>query len=373
MLVCWDGLRLTRGRCAAARLMLSDGADAAAYGVYLLNGIRLIFQSADRNRVEHAAGLLRRVGVDAEVKKMGSVWYVQAYTDVLATGREELRRAVAEIVREATARGWVGGRRAEKWLKKLERGVRRGWPKYLVRVMRNGAFEVRFGSTNPDKVEREAQRLREMGLVEGPHFTVRRPEGGKLGYVYIRREGLRRVATAAARGNAAAAEFVELLLQRAEEAGVAVRDKVKKVVEEGRAVGARRLSGMRAEVEVWGRRHAVSVLSWDADWNSRRLRISILAEVDGVEGWYTATFYRMGRGSVAGQAYARAAAPGGVEADAERFAAVVKAVAGREPRMYAKGRRLAFSLGRVHLDGFAQYAELADVVEGWLAESWFEW
>ena len=341
--------------------------------LYMRRSLVLAKCSRSQKSAEAAAEALRALGVAAEARRVaGGFWRAAASVGRLAAGAPELREALAGAVREAVKAGLVPEARARRWIEALERG-RVPLRKYIIALTRSGALMVRYLSSNPDKVEREAQRLREIGLVEGPHFTVRRPEGGKLGYVYIRREGLRRVATAAARGNAAAAEFVELLLQRAEEAGVAVRDKVKKVVEEGRAVGARRLSGMRAEVEVWGRRHAVSVLSWDADWNSRRLRISILAEVDGVEGWYTATFYRMGRGSVAGQAYARAAAPGGVEADAERFAAVVKAVAGREPRMYAKGRRLTFSLGRIHLDGFAQYAELADVVEGWLAESWFEW
>jgi hypothetical protein len=29
-----------------------------------------------------------------------------------------------------------------------------------------------------------------MGLVKGKHFTMKMPEGGRDGYVYIRREGL---------------------------------------------------------------------------------------------------------------------------------------------------------------------------------------
>jgi hypothetical protein len=239
---------------------------------------------------------------------------------------------------------------------------------YSVGLKRNGALMIRFVSTNSGNIEREAQRLRAMGLEEGRHFTVRAPQKGN-GYVYIRREGLRRIATAAARGNVIANEFVEQILRRAEEAGAAVYEKVEEAVEEGRAMGTLRLSGMKAEVEVWGRRRAVAVLSWDADWNSRRLRISILAEVDGVKDWYTATFYKTWRGYVAGYAYARATAPGGRKANAKRFAAVVKAVTGKEPKMYAMRRRL--DLGRAHLDGFAQYAELADIVEGWLVGPWF--
>jgi hypothetical protein len=50
------------------------------------------------------------------------VWYVIAPTDMLAAGREELRKVPAEFIREAVARGWVYAGRAERWLEKLERG-----------------------------------------------------------------------------------------------------------------------------------------------------------------------------------------------------------------------------------------------------------
>jgi len=38
----------------------------------------------------------------------------------------------------------VGEGRAEKWLKKLERGsaLKKGWPKHLVRVMHNFQFSI---------------------------------------------------------------------------------------------------------------------------------------------------------------------------------------------------------------------------------------
>jgi len=41
------------------------------------------------------------------------VWRIEVTTDMLAAGREELRKALAEVVREAIARGWVDARKAE--------------------------------------------------------------------------------------------------------------------------------------------------------------------------------------------------------------------------------------------------------------------
>jgi len=334
--------------------------------LYMRKTLTLVKYSKSWKDAEAAAEVLKALGVSAEARRVaGGFWRAAASVGRLAAGAPELRETLARAVREAAEAGLVPEAKARRWLDALESG-RVPLCRYVLALTRKKGLMVRYVSTNPGKVEREAQRLRDMGLVERLHFTVKMPGGGRPGYVYIRREGLRRIATAAARGNAAAVEFVEFLLQRAEEAGGAVYEKVEEVVEEGRAVGARRLSGMRAEVEVWGRRHAVAVLSWDADWNSRRLHVSILAEVDGVKNWYTATFYKTWRGYVAGYAYARATVLGGRKADAKRFATVVKAVTGKEPKMYVMGTKLKFSLGQAHLDGFAQYAELADIVESWL-------
>jgi hypothetical protein len=122
----WEGLRKTEDGLVAADLIISVGGAAVKYDVYLReNGIKLQFASTDRNRVELAARLLRLAGVGAEVKKEGGrdVWYVHVYTNKLAAGRNELRDALAEFVREAVARGWVDASKAEGWLKKLEKGL----------------------------------------------------------------------------------------------------------------------------------------------------------------------------------------------------------------------------------------------------------
>jgi hypothetical protein len=151
----------------AADLTISEAGVAVKYKVYLRKEVVLQFVSADRNSVELAAQLLKLAGVDAEVKKVGDrdVWYVSATTDKLAAGREELRKALAEIVKRAVENGWVDAGKAESWLKKLERGLTlvEGWPKYGIWLTRSGALVVIFSSTNPDSIAREAQRLKKMG------------------------------------------------------------------------------------------------------------------------------------------------------------------------------------------------------------------
>jgi hypothetical protein len=124
-----------------------------------------------------------------------------------------------------------------------------------------------------------------------------------------------------------------------------------------------------------GRKHKVKVIDGEAveeDRDGRKLlRIRITAEVDGVRRDYEVTYGRRGKLNKAmGFAVARADAPGGREADAERLAAVIKALTGKEPRIRRmKNGTIIIECSRAHLDGFARYAELADTIEKWLEET----
>ncbi len=271
--------------------------------------------------------------------------------------------------------------KAERWLKKLEGGrvLREGWPKYLVRL-REGALMVRFGSTNLNSVEEEARRFREMGLVEGVHFTAKMPEEGRDGYVSILKEGLAFAARLSVHGSGEhrrlAADFISYILERAKEEGEDVYRKALEVVEEGRSRGFLTLKGFEKRVEVGGRKHVVRVVGGGAEleesWSGRELlRLKITAEVDGVRSDYTITYGRYRRNNAAvGFAAAKADAPGGRETDAERFSALIKALTGKEPRIHKRSNgAVELVCGREHLDGFMRYTELADAIMKWLEET----
>jgi len=341
----WEGLRRrTEDGPVAADLTISVGGAAVKYNVYLLkNAIELEFQSTDRSRVELAARLLKLAGVGAEVKKREGkreVWYVYAYTDVLAAGREELRKALAEIVREALTRGWIDAGKAERWLEKLEEGrvLKEGWAKYGVWLARSGTLEVKYHSTNSGNIEQEAQWLKEMGLEEGKHFSVKMPEGGGAGYVNILKEGLAHAAWLSVHGSGRQQElavaFVEHILQRAREAGEDVRKKAEEIVEEGKVRRSLTLKGFEKRVEVGGREHVVKVIDGGAVKEKQNgktlLRIWITAEVDGVTREYKITYSRSGADNAAvGRTVARADDPDGREKDAERFSALIRPLRAR--------------------------------------------
>jgi hypothetical protein len=301
---------------------------------------------------------------------------------MLAAGRGKLRKAIAEVVREAVARGWVDAGKAEGWLEKLERGrvFREGWPRYEMELARSGALRVRFRSPNPDSIVREVKRLREMGLEEGKHYTVKMPEGGGRGYVSILREGLAYAAWLSVHGSGRqrelVAEFVKYILQRAGKEGEDVYEKASKIIEEGKERGSLRLEGFEKRVEVEGREHVVKVIGGGAEFDEGRsgkklLRIKITAEVDGVRSDYTITYGRCGRTNTAkGLATARADSPGGREADAEGLSALVEALMGKKPWVYRmKSGVIVIEGGREHLDGFKRFVELADAIEKWLEET----
>ncbi len=390
----WEGLRRTDKGRVAADLIISEAGVAVKYNVYLReNAIELQFNSTNRGRVELAARLLRLAGVSVEVRKaeMGGRdrWYIEVSTDMLAAGREELRKVLAEIVRKAAENGWVEAGKAERWLEKLEGGVTlmEGWPRYEVGLVKE-ALVVRYRSTNPDSIKQETQRFREMGLVECDHFTVE-TEGDSYGYVYIRREGLAYAAWLSEYGSERqrelAARFVEYILRRAEEAGKEVYEKAREIIEEGKARGSLTLKGFEKEVEVDGRRHKVKVIDGEAveeKQNGKKLlRLKITAEVSRVEGEhtivdrvvreYTITFGRYGDDNkTRGFAYASAKAPGGREADAERLAAVVEALTGKRPRIRRRSDgKIEVVCYEGHLEGFMRYIELAEAIAGWLKET----
>jgi hypothetical protein len=242
------------------------------------------------------------------------------------------------------------------------------WPKYLVRLAKS-ALVVRFASTAPESIEGQAQRLRMMGL----------GEGDKMGYVSILRKGLERAAWLSEHGEREqrrlAAEFVEYILRRAWETGKEDYEKAKEIVEEGMLRDSLTLKGFEGVVEVGGRRHMVKVIGGGAELEEGRggkshLRIKITAEVDGVVRDYTTTYGRYGKHNAAlGFAYARADAPGG-EADAERFAAVIKALTGEEPKVYRmKNGKIKIACYEGHLEGFARCAELTDTIASWTEET----
>jgi hypothetical protein len=366
---------------AAVDLYISAGSVMGVFSLYLHNKVVLIFRSTNREEVELGVRLLRLAGVETEVKKSKDMWYVRAFTDQLAEGGEELRRGFIKAVEEALRRGWVDEQRARRWIKKFERGIST-WEgyKFSLKLTESGALEVSLKSTQHENIERLKHKLETLGLSEGEHFTVTWLEGGRLGYLYITREGIKEVTYIARHGpepqRLRAASLIEHLRKRAETKGDNVLQKFEELVREGESRGALNAEGLKAEVAIeWEGNHIVvpvEVRKLEAWENEDKIRIKVKAMVDGVEGEWVMTFFRYGRtNAIMGYTNTRDDAPGGRTEDAKRIIALVKTLTGEEPNIkrdkYGKIKQIVYT--RRHLKAAMKYVEIAETIKRWLSNN----
>ena len=342
------------------------------YTVELSDKIKLSHQSAERERAEVAAYLLRLMGVEAEVKRVGRRWYVAATTDELAAGREELRDVLAGIVREAKERGYVGAETAERWLEKLEKGVPKppaGWPKFRI-AYRSGGLSIEYATTSEEKLKACAQRLGGLGLEEGVHFATGRRSDGRH-FLRITPEGVRRLGRLWAHAEdeerrREAETLARYLLERAKAQDADAHRRLNELMSEGQRRGISALKGF--EKTVGG--VSVKVHSAEAWVEGDKLRMRFRAEVGGVESEWVVAYSRDREGTTVGYYYASAEAPGGREADADRYSAFVEAVTGEKPTAIRhKDGRIRLKTGRKHLDGFMRYSEVKNAIEKWLGRT----
>ena len=343
------GIRRTRKGNAVADLFLSDGVGGVKFRLYMQRrDVVLRFDTTNKGRAELALRLLKRVGVDAKVHHK-RVWHIFASLRGLAGADETFKELVIASIEAAAERGWIDAKRARRWVAKIER----------MRTYSVGE-KLAIYSKHPEVLEREAQRLREMGLVEGRHFTLKMPEDGAVGRLRILAKGLAYIAWLSIHGSGRqrelAGEFLEQILRIAQVEGGDAYRRVKRAVDVGMTRGSLTLSGFEKEED--GR--VVRVRGGSAWFKDGRLKIAVAAEVDGVETKCEVSFIKMKKGGVAG--FVRATAE-----DVERIAVVIKAVTGISPTVVRMNNG-AYMLrcNKKHLKAFIRYAELADYVEMWI-------
>jgi tetratricopeptide (TPR) repeat protein len=361
---------------AAVDLYISAGGVTRKFNLHLQEMVSLRFKSTDHEEVELRARLLRLAGVKVDVKMESNrnMWHIRATTDQLAEGNEELRRQLVKTVEEALRRGLIDEEKARLWIEKFNTGVStwRGY-KFGIRLSK-GALQVKFRSTNPENVRKLKQELESLGLREDEHFTVKWPEDEKIGYISIATEGITRLAYIAKYGTdeaqrLGAASLIEHLSRKAELASKEVSAKLEELIREGESRRSLRAEGLKTVVKIeWkGRRVEVpvevkNIRAWE---EGDKLRIAVIAVVDGIKGEWIATFYRDDDNRILGYTVAHADAPGGKEEDAKRATALTKALTGEEPNIIRKEGRAVIRYTRRHLEGFKKYAEVADAIEEW--------
>jgi hypothetical protein len=174
------GIRRTERGNVVAYLFLSDGIGGVKFRLYMHRDVLLRFDTTNRSRAELALSLLKKLGVDAKVYRK-KVWNIFASLRGLAGADEALKEVVIEAVKAAAER--IDAKRAQRrWVAKIEH------------VRTYVGQKPAIYSKHPEVLEREAQRLREMGLAEGRHFTLKMPEDGGVGRLRILAKGLAYIA-----------------------------------------------------------------------------------------------------------------------------------------------------------------------------------
>ena len=344
------GIRRTEKGNVVADLFLSDGVGGVKFHLCTRQrGVALRFDTTNKGRAEHALRLLKELGVDAKVHhKRG--WHIFASLRGLAGADRTLKEAVTAAVVAAAERGWIDAKKAQRWVAKMG----------CVRTYSVGG-KLAVYSKHPEVLECETQRLREMGLVEGRHFTLKMPEDGEVGRLRILAKGLAYIAWLSIHGSGRqqelAGELLEQILHTALVEGGDAYRMVKRAVDVGMTRGSLTLNGFEKEVD--GR--VVRVRGGSAWLKDGRLKIATEAEVDGVEVRCEVSFIKMKKGGVAGFVRADTAE------DAERIAVVIKAVTGISPTVVRMNNG-AYMLrcNEKHLKALIRYAELADYIERWM-------
>jgi hypothetical protein len=361
---------------AAVDLYISAGGVTRKFNLHLQEMVSLRFKSTDHEEVELRARLLRLAGVKVDVKKESNrnTWHIHATTDQLAEGNEELRRQLVKTVEEALRRELIDEEKARLWIEKFNTGVST-WRGYKFGIgLSKGALQVKFRSTNPENIWKLKQELESLGLREGEHFTFKWSEDEKIGYISIATEGIIELAYIAKHGTdeaqrLGAASLIEHLSRKAELASKEVLAKLEELIREGESRRSLRAKGLKTVVKIeWKGRHvevSVEVKNIRAQEEGDKLRIAVIAVVDGIKGEWIATFYRDDDNRILGYTVAHADAPGGKEEDAKRVTALTKALTGEEPNIIRKEGRTVIRYTRRHLEGFKKYAEVADAIEEW--------
>jgi hypothetical protein len=349
------GIRRTEKGNVVAYLFLSDGVGGVKFRLYTRRrGAALGFDTTNKGRAELALRLLKELGVDAKVYHKKD-WHIFASLRGLAGADRTLKEAVTAAIVAAAERGWIDAKRAQRWVAKMG----------CVRTYSVGE-KLAVYSKHPEVLECGAQRLREMGLVEGRHFTLKMPEDGAVGCLRILAKGLAYIAWLSIHGSGRqrelAGEFLGKILRAAQAKGGVAYRRVKRAVEAGMTRGSLTLTGLEKEVD--GR--MVRIRGGSAWLEDGRLKIAVEAEVDGVEARCEASFVKMKKGGVAGFVRADTAE------DVKRIAVVIKAVTGISPTVVRMNNgAYLLRCNEKHLKTLIRYAELADYLEKWIDDMGF--
>ncbi|WP_342635763.1 PaRep2b protein, partial [Pyrobaculum aerophilum] len=154
-----------------------DGEEIASINVYWTGKVLHAKFAGSREKAERLASILRALGGQAEVKRVGKRWVVQLYTDGIAAIRHgDWLKAVRGFVDELKDKGLISENRYDQLMRDLEAGpntVKFAGVEFTVNYRgQSDKIHVRYHPGSEASKNAIVDTLKARGLKEGVHFTV---------------------------------------------------------------------------------------------------------------------------------------------------------------------------------------------------------
>ncbi|AFA40822.1 PaRep2b protein [Pyrobaculum oguniense TE7] len=154
--------------------------------------LRAVFNGA-KEKAERLASILSALGGVVEARQYGNKWRVELTTDsIAAIRRAEWLEAVKALVEALYKNGVISSAKRDELIKEIKAGPNvvevAGVEMSVVEKKASGSkwLEITYWPTSAEAFEVAVNALRGAGFVEGVHFTAKRPEEGKKGYIYLK-------------------------------------------------------------------------------------------------------------------------------------------------------------------------------------------
>ncbi|RFA97739.1 hypothetical protein CGL51_02145 [Pyrobaculum aerophilum] len=238
-----------------------------------------------KEKAKRLASILNALGVETESKKYYKEWYVILSTDsIIAIRRKEWLDAVRALVEELHNRGVINEEQRNKLLADINAGpsiveiagVKLSvWEEITDKYKR---LVIKYEPRSAKAFDAAVKILKDVGLEEGVHFTAKRPEKGKIGYIYIKMPtGLWRLEELRRHG----ADWADKTLRRLEEVAKArgfhhLLEEYLKPAREAETVDP---NGIVAEITERGIKAVIKSIR--IEWEKDRPKIVVEYEVGG--------------------------------------------------------------------------------------------
>ncbi|WP_333638741.1 PaRep2b protein [Pyrobaculum aerophilum] len=157
------------------------GKEIASINVYWTGKELYARFAGSRENAERLASVIKALGGEAVVKRIGRGWVVQLYTDgIIAIRHDGWLNAVRGFVDDLKGEGLISEDRHEQLVRDLEAGpnvVKLVSAEFTVYYTNKG-IEIKYHTRNENPKNATVDALKARGLREGEHFTVTEQDRG---------------------------------------------------------------------------------------------------------------------------------------------------------------------------------------------------